>query len=121
MRNTKQKDLVLKILQNNYEHLDACEVYEEAKKTINNISLGTVYRVLKTLEDIGKIKKIKVNDIYRYDGVLNKHHHFICKNCNKIIDIDKDFKLKFNLENLEVDDYEIIFTGLCEYCRKDKK
>jgi ferric uptake regulator, fur family len=121
MRNTKQKDLVLSILKNNYEHLDAYEVYNEAKKTIDNISLGTVYRVLKTLEETGKIKKLKVNDMYRYDGFTNKHHHFICNNCNKIIDIDEKFNLKFNLKNLEVDDYEIIFTGLCEDCRKDKK
>lgn len=121
MRNTKQKDLILNIVQNSYEHLDAYEIYEEAKKTINNISLGTVYRVLKTLEDTNKIKKFKVNEMYRYDGFTKKHHHFICNKCNKIIDIDDTFDLKFNLKNLEVNDYEIIFTGLCEECRKDKK
>ena len=39
MRKTKQKDLILNIVQNSYEHLDAYEIYEEAKKTINNISI----------------------------------------------------------------------------------
>ena len=39
-----------------------------------------------------------------------------------ILSVTNDtFDLKFNLKNLEVDDYEIIFTGLCEECRKDKK
>ncbi len=39
MRNTKQKDLILNILKSNHEHLDAYEIYEEAKKTINNINI----------------------------------------------------------------------------------
>lgn len=121
MRNTKQKDLILNILENNYEHLDAYQIYKEAKKTINNISLGTVYRVLNALEDTKKIKKFKVNDMYRYDGFTKKHHHFICKKCNKIIDIDDTFDFKFDLKNLKVDDYEIIFTGYCEECREEEK
>ena len=51
MKSTKQRNVILDIINNSYDHLDAYGVYEEARKKIPNISLGTVYRNLKALED----------------------------------------------------------------------
>ena len=38
MRNTKQKQLILQIINNSTNHLNAFEVYEEARKSMPNIS-----------------------------------------------------------------------------------
>ena len=70
MRNTRQKELVLDIVNNSCEHLTAYQVYDISRKTIDNISLGTVYRILKELSENDKIIKIsdkKIN-MDRYDN-----------------------------------------------------
>ena len=88
MRNTTQRNLILDIINNSCEHLTAEEVYEIARKSISNISLGTVYRNLNILVELQKIRKIKTFDGKdHYDKLHIKHNHFICLKCNKIFDI----------------------------------
>ena len=68
MRNTKQRDLILQIINNSYNHPCAYDIYLDCKKEIPNISLGTVYRNLNTLLESNSIQKIKSTDnIDRYD------------------------------------------------------
>ena len=55
MRNTKQKDLILKIINNSCSHPNTNEIYELAREEIPNISLGTVYRNLNRLVDLNQI------------------------------------------------------------------
>ena len=78
MRNTKQRDLILNIINNSYNHLTAEEVYEIARKEISNISLGTVYRNLIVLTNLRKIRKIKTFDAKDHYDRMHKHNHFIC-------------------------------------------
>ena len=65
MRNTKQKELILNIINHSNTHPTAFEVYEEAKKELHNISLGTVYRNLNVLLENKKIIQIKGKEIFR--------------------------------------------------------
>ena len=88
MRDTKQRSLILEIVNNSYEHLSAEKIYDIAKKEMPNISLGTVYRNLNLLFENGNIRKIKSDDnIDHYDNLKNEHNHFICCKCNKIYDV----------------------------------
>ena len=90
MRNTKQRNLVLDIINNSYNHPTAYDVYQECKKIIPNISLGTVYRNLNTLVNIHEIQQLEVpNQMTRYDKILC-HDHFICTNCGSIYDIERN-------------------------------
>lgn len=120
MKNTKQKELILNIINNNYNHLSADEIYKECQKTIPNISLGTVYRNLNNLVKEQKIKRIKtVDNIDRFDHI-NEHSHFICVKCGKIIDIYEKLLTKMpDLENSKIIDYSITFNGICEKCREE--
>ena len=58
MRYSHQREVIRKIICSTKSHPTADWVYSEAKKKIDNISLGTVYRNLKTLEEIGSIQII---------------------------------------------------------------
>ena len=119
MKNTKQRKVVLDIINNSDNHLDAYEVYNLARKIIPNISLGTVYRNLSNLENDGKIQVIMVDGIKHYDKII-PHYHFICKKCKSIIDVfDLDI-LKINIYNGNVvDDYEVVLKGICCKCQKE--
>ena len=54
-RNSKQRTLVLDVLKASHEHLNAEEVYLAVKQQLPDISLGTVYRNLNLLEEMGQI------------------------------------------------------------------
>ena len=54
-----------------------------------NISLGTVYRNLALLSDLGEIMKITTDGgADRFDGNATRHHHFICTKCHRVMDLD---------------------------------
>ena len=120
MRNTRQKNLILEIINNSYTHPSASDVYEECKKTIPDISLGTVYRNLNLLVDLGQIKRIKMPDnIDRFDRAHDDHAHFICLHCGKIIDVKQKFlEDEIIIGENKVLDYEINFRGICKKCLK---
>ena len=117
MRNTKQKELILTIINNSYSHPTAYDVYLECKKEIPNISLGTVYRNLNTLLESHSIQKIKSTDnIDRYDKMIN-HCHFICTICNKIIDINENVNYNEYIGENKVLNCKLILEGLCKDCK----
>lgn len=121
MRNTKQKDLIYSIINNNSGHFDAYHIYELCRREIPNISLGTVYRNLSNLVHEGKIIRIKVNGFDRYDKNI-KHAHFICNNCGDIIDIfDELVDCKNYINGNLVIDYEVKFKGICKKCIEGKE
>ncbi len=116
MRVTRQKKIILDIINHSYDHLTAEQVYIKCRRVISNISLGTVYRNLNNLVDERKIKRIKMKDGDHFDNLLEKHNHFICDNCGRIIDIKDDISLEYKIGNNKIVDYEINFRGICENC-----
>ena len=88
IRKTKQRDLILKTLRNTDTHPTADWIYEQVKKEMPNISLGTVYRNLGILKDLGEIIELNYGSKYsRYDGNAENHYHFVCTECEKVTDI----------------------------------
>lgn len=121
MRNTRQKNLILSIINESNEHLSAYQIYELSKKTIPNISLGTVYRNLSQLVDNGMIRKLIIDGVDRFDKKI-RHSHFICDKCGSVIDVFENYfeDTDYIGDNL-VMDYEINFKGFCQKCLKEEK
>lgn len=116
MRNTKQKNIILDVVNNSYDHLTAYQVYDLARNRISNISLGTVYRNLSNLVNEGKIRKLEVDGVDRFDRNI-KHSHFICNKCGDVIDIFND--VLYDDEYIDgnlVMDYDIKIKGICRKC-----
>lgn len=120
MRNTKQRDCIFDIVNSNYNHLNAYQVYDIAKEVIPNISLGTVYRNLLWLSENDKIRTIIVDDVIRYDRNVI-HDHLLCTKCGNIIDIPRKSSLDNYVNGNLVIDYDIKYKGICKKCleRKD--
>jgi len=88
-RMTKQRKAILKILENTDIHPTADWIYEQVKKEIPNISLGTVYRNLNVLSEMGKIMTLDYGSSYsRFDGNPRNHYHFKCEKCEKVFDVE---------------------------------
>ena len=116
MRNTRQKNLIFEIVNNSYDHFNAYQIYELARKEISNISLGTVYRNLSSLVEDNKIRKIKVSGVDRFDRD-DRHAHFICSECGNIIDVfDNILSSDKYIDGNLVIDYDVKLKGICKKC-----
>ena len=90
-----------------------------------NISLGTVYRNLSLLSDIGEIQKLSTGiGPDRFDGNPAPHYHFICKHCGSVLDLSVDGLDHINvLANQgfdgEIEGHITYFYGKCADCKKN--
>ena len=57
IKKSRQREAILQCLVNRYDHPTAETVYLSIKDDFPNISLGTVYRNLSLLSDLGEISK----------------------------------------------------------------
>ncbi len=84
---SKQREVVMNVLQNTKSHPTVNWIYEQARLQIPNISLGTVYRNLTELSKEGIIAEVPVGDgSQHFDGDISNHIHFHCLSCGKIYD-----------------------------------
>ena len=90
LRRSKQRDLICAVLKSTCSHPTAEWIYERAREKDPTISLGTVYRNLKILCDMGQAIALETADKrVHYDGCVNNHRHFICNKCGKIYDLQQ--------------------------------
>ena len=124
-KRSRQREAILEVLKNTTEHPDASKIYEQVRKIIPNISLGTVYRNLAVMADESDILKLAgEGQSVHYDANLTPHYHIVCKACGRIDDIFADFHKEvegfFKREYKgTIEDHSLVFYGLCESCTKD--
>lgn len=91
LKHSKQRDSIMEFLRERKDHPTADMVYMNVRQSFPNISLGTVYRNLTLLADIGEIARIRVGDgVDHFDADTSPHYHFICKECGSVIDLDME-------------------------------
>ena len=122
-RVTKQKTAILDILRSVDCHPTAEWLYQEARKKIPGISLGTVYRNLNQLRDNGEIIELNYGSSQsRFDGRRDKHYHFCCTDCENIYDLHmtpiKSIEAKAkSASDFHITGYRLEFYGTCNACR----
>ena len=122
-RMTKQKRVIQEVLCSTRSHPTADWIFEEARKQIPDISLGTVYRNLQVLLEEGKIQELNYGkDQSRFDGDPEHHYHFVCTCCGQVMDFMPDAP-PLPQELLDsapgrVDSYRLECYGLCQGCLK---
>ena len=103
-------------------------VKDIAKKFTGKTDLVTLYRNVESLENLGLIKKLSLNDRQAYYELANDHHHhLICENCHRIVDI-KDCDVPGVEKNIKtysgfatISRHSLEFFGLCKNCAKKIK
>ena len=91
---SRQREAILKVLRSTDKHPTATAVYEEVRKVIPNISLGTVYRNLAALSTDGTVLSLSVGDGHEhFDADVTPHAHLHCRQCGRIFDalLERDF------------------------------
>jgi Fur family ferric uptake transcriptional regulator len=122
-RITDQRRLLLEVIQEHGEHLDADQIYAIARRRNPRLSLSTVYRTLGLLRDLGLVDEVHLGqDHHHYEmKPAAAHHHLICRACGLVTEFST-----FLTEELaasvgdqygyDVQEVRIDLTGLCARC-----
>ncbi len=125
LKNSIQKDYILKILYFSTEHLTAEEISNKIKIDYKvSIGIATVYRAMKFFTDMKLVNTLDIGDgIIRYELNLSNHHdHLICASCGKIIEFE-DNLIELNQikiaekNNFILKEHVMTIYGLCEDCQ----
>lgn len=95
LRMTGQRRVVAQVLQDSDDHPDVEEVYARATAIDDGISIATVYRTVKLLEEAGILDKLEFGDgRARYEDAERDHHdHLIDLNSGKVIEfVDEEIE-----------------------------
>ena len=127
LRMTRQRKVILEELKSKNNHPSADELYERVRVHLPRISLGTVYRNLEVLCELGEIQKLDLSgSIKRYDGNPLKHYHIRCVQCNRVDDAPIAPMNQLEDEIYDATVFEIIghnleFVGFCPECSKKNR
>ncbi len=124
LKYSKQREVIKNFLMTRKDHPTADTVYMHVQQELPNISLGTVYRNLSLLADIGEIKRLRVGDgIDHFDADTSPHYHFVCTKCGSVSDLEMS-----NIDEIQtiagmnfdgkIDGHVTYFYGSCGKCIK---
>jgi Fur family peroxide stress response transcriptional regulator len=124
---TPQRFEIYRELASSTAHPSAEDIYRRIRKRMPTVSLDTVYRTLTTFKENGLISRVEVfDDPARFDANIDHHHHFICTECRRVVDIDwpefDSLKLPEEIGNLgRVNQPHAELHGICSECLSKKK
>jgi Fur family peroxide stress response transcriptional regulator len=129
IKNSKQRAAIKTYLMSTKEHPTADMVYFYVRNEFPSISLGTVYRNLNLLAELGEAVKITTEEGGdRFDGNVEPHYHVVCTSCGKVEDIELSTEHVEELYSIIEKTYEgkilshnLMFRGQCKDCLKDKE
>jgi Fur family transcriptional regulator, ferric uptake regulator len=125
MRLTTQRQIILEELGKVTSHPTANEVYDMVRRRLPRIGLGTVYRNLELMADIGIILKLEVGGTQkRFDATVEPHYHIRCSACGKVNDVHMAIQEQINQLAEEASNYKILghhieFSGICKDCSEE--
>lgn len=110
------------------KHLSCDEIYDRISKDYPNMGIATIYRNMQLFEELGIVTKLTLDDgISRYELAnleedVHQHHHLVCLNCNKLIEVKEDLlgALEVEIEqehDFKIVDHDLKFYGYCSKCK----
>jgi len=126
LRATSQRALILEIIRR--RHLDADEIYRQARAKQPRLSLSTVYRTLQVLKKLGLVEELHFDETHHHYEMKpsSEHHHLVCLGCGKVVEFKCPLSLKMKEDiarekGFEITGTEIRMSGYCPKCRQKRK
>lgn len=120
-RVTRQRRAIRDYLRGTTSHPSAAVLYDEMRKRIPNISLGTIYRTLGILQEEGLVQELAYDDHSRYDARTDGHYHILCLSCGRVADAEVDPAMRDLSAHVRASEFKVVghrleFTGYCARC-----
>ena len=95
IRMTSQRQIIIQVIEESDDHPDVDQLYLRSVELDNTISIATVYRTVKLLEEAGLIERLEFGDgRSRYEEAREHHEH--------LVDIETGVVHEFYNEELEI-------------------
>ena len=127
VRLTRQRRLLLDLIDNSGLHLDADTLYQMAHAKDPKLNRVTVYRTLKLLKESGLVDEL---DLAHFDGekhyyetrLKQEHAHIICLRCGRVEELFGEQLQALRREVQTQFGFEIAFArtevgGYCSHCQ----
>ena len=121
LKMTPQRRAIIDYLQSATHHPTADEVLKAVNEKFPMTSRATVYNTLNWLKGAGMVREVFEGGTVRFDPNTSNHHHFICRNCGKVEDIEGELPIQFDslAGDRKVENIEITLRGLCSNCQSN--
>jgi Fe2+ or Zn2+ uptake regulation protein len=125
---TAQRRLLLELLRDADEHIDAKELYRRASTRDQSISPATVYRSLNLFKELGLVDEIRLGKIRCFYEIKQspKHQHLVCQGCGKVIEFQNPYFQKLikavqREHGFKINKAELYLEGYCPECEEKEK
>jgi Fur family ferric uptake transcriptional regulator len=122
LRVTAQRLAILRAV-TEHPHATADVVAASVRREIGSVSTQAVYDALAALTEAGLLRRIEpAGSAARYeDRVGDNHHHLICRDCGRVVDVacavgETPCLTPAEAAGSEVDEAEVVFWGRCPDC-----
>ena len=127
LKYSRQREAIKDYLSSVTTHPTADTVYMHIKDEFPNISLGTVYRNLNLLVEMGLLHRIYTGmGADRFDAVVTAHPHLICSSCGGVFDLEcqveretAQLKQAFERSGATIDEVQVRAWGICDRCKQN--
>ena len=121
---TFQRQVIYEAVVDSRGHPTPELIYEQVRQRIPSISLGTIYKNVKTFLDSGVLKEVTLHHgSLRLESNMTPHHHLVCSSCKAIFDIEDSALEPVHLPTSElpkgfsIQQCRVEFVGLCKNCQ----
>src|ERR1700726_1095188 len=131
VRLTRQRKVLLEVMDNAERHLDAGAILERAQKIDPRVHRVTVYRTLDLLKRHGLIDELDLlhlrGDRHFYESHGPRDHiHVACLRCGKVREVESELyeELKKQIArdcSIDITVSRTEIGGVCTECRKQEK
>ena len=121
---TYQRIKILEYLQKNQMHPTVEMIFAALYDKVPTLSKTTVYNTLDVFNRKGLLDIITITGSeQRYDFNVESHHHFLCKKCGAIIDIEVScpYLSKWATGEHKIEEVHGYFKGICKDCLKNEE
>lgn len=114
-RKTIQRRIVYGLFYGGSKHLSVEDIMAIISKKNPGLREESVYRILGDFEREGYIRKVDVPGVKKYEYASERHGHFLCSKCGKIMDVDVSF-IPIPEVLAGASDVSVTFNGICPSC-----
>ncbi|MEW6173512.1 MAG: transcriptional repressor [Bacillota bacterium] len=121
---TPQRQQILRVLLRAEGPLSAKEICDALHRRFPNVGLGTVYRTLETLKEVGVLREIVFPDGGKRFELGREHrHHLICLGCGRSVafpccPVECLGNITKQNPDFEIQGHSFTVFGYCGACRK---
>jgi Fe2+ or Zn2+ uptake regulation protein len=125
---TFQRQVIYEAVVSSREHPTPEWIYEQVRQRIPSISLGTIYKNVRTFLEAGVLREVTIHHgSQRLESNMTPHHHLVCSSCKAIFDIDESAvePVQFPKSELpagfSIQQCRVEFVGLCKSCQSAQR